>query len=151
MNQFRSFAVWIVIGLLLFALFSLFQGQSMMRAPTNDISYSDFLNQVNDGTIKSVTAANSGQIIAKTADGKTVTTFGPLVANEDEQKAIRAKGVDVVFQPAQGDSILSTILIYWLPMLLIAGVWFFVMRQMQSGAGKAMGFGKSKAKLLTEK
>jgi cell division protease FtsH len=150
-NQFRSFAVWIVIGLLLFALFSLFQGQSMMRAPTNEISYSDFLNKVNDGSIKSVIATNSGQITAKTADGKSFTSFGPLIENEDEQKAIRAKGVDVVFQPAQGDSIFSTVVVYMLPMLLIAGVWFFMMRQMQSGTGKAMGFGKSRAKLLTEK
>lgn len=151
MNQFRSFAVWIVIGLLLFALFSLFQGQSMMRAPTTDISYSDFLEKAKDGSVKSVTATTSGQIIAKTSDGKTLTTFGPLVDNEDDQKAIQAKGVDVVFQPAQDGGILSTILIYWLPMLLIAGVWFFIMRQMQSGTGKAMGFGKSRAKLLTEK
>ncbi len=135
MNQFRSFAVWIVIGLLLFALFSLFQGQSMMRAPSNEISYSEFLDKVNSGGIKSVSAATSGQIIAKTADGKAFTTFGPLIDNEDEQKAVRAKGVDLVFQPAQGDSILSTVLIYWLPMLLIAGVWFFIMRQMQSGTG----------------
>jgi cell division protease FtsH len=150
-NQFRSFAVWIVIGLLLFALFSLFQGQSMMRAPSNEISYSEFLDKVNSGGIKSVSASTSGQITAKTADGKSFITFGPLIDNEDEQKAIRAKGVDVVFQPAQGESMLTTFIVWWLPMLVIAGVWFFFMRQMQGGAGKAMGFGKSRAKLLTEK
>ena len=57
----------------------------------------------------------------------------------------------MVFTPPQSDSFLSNMLIYWLPMLLIVGVWFFIMRQMQSGTGKAMGFGKSRAKLLTEK
>jgi cell division protease FtsH len=150
-NQFRSFAVWIVIGLLLFALFSLFQGQSMLRTSAVETSYSDFLNKVNDGSVKSVIATTNGQIIAKTADGKSFSSFGPLVDNEDDLKAVRAKGVDVVFQPAQNDSFLSSMLIYWLPMLLIVGVWFFIMRQMQSGTGKAMGFGKSRAKLLTEK
>ncbi len=149
MNQFRSFAVWIVIGLLLFALFSLFQGQSMMRTASNEISYSEFLNKVGDGSIKSLTASTNGQITAKTGDGKTITTFGIMA--DDDWKLIRSKNIEAVFQPAQNDSLFSNMLIYWLPMLLIVGVWFFIMRQMQSGTGKAMGFGKSRAKLLTEK
>jgi cell division protease FtsH len=149
-NQFRSFAVWIVIGLLLFALFSLFQGQTLMRASTNEISYSEFIDKVNAGTVKSVNyTLPGGAISAKTSDGKAINTYGPLT--DDDLKLVRAKGVDVVFTPPQSDSILSSVLISWLPMLLIIGVWFFVMRQMQSGTGKAMGFGKSKAKLLTEK
>ena len=150
MNQFRSFAVWIVIGLLLFALFSLFQGQSMMRASSNEISYSEFLDKVNNGVVKSVNySLSSGAISAKTSDGKTLNTFGPIT--EEDLKLVRGKGVEMVFSPPQTDSFLSNILIYWLPMLLIVGVWFFIMRQMQSGTGKAMGFGKSRAKLLTEK
>jgi cell division protease FtsH len=148
-NQFRSFAVWIVIGLLLFALFSLFQGQSMLRASTSNVSYSEFIDKVNAGAIKSVTYTVNGEVAATTTDGKTLSTFGPL--SEDDQKLIRSKSVELVFRPASSDGFLSNMLIYWLPMLLIVGVWFFIMRQMQQGTGRAMGFGKSRAKLLTEK
>ena len=149
MNQFRSFAVWIVIGLLLFALFSLFQGQSMLRQSTDNISYSEFLDKVNSGQIKSFVNYTNGEIVAKTSDGKTYNTFGIL--SEDDLKMVRAKNVNLEYKPASNDSFLSNMLIYWLPMLLIVGVWFFIMRQMQQGTGRAMGFGKSRAKLLTEK
>jgi cell division protease FtsH len=148
-NQFRSFAVWIVIGLLLFALFSLFQGQSILRAGTSNVSYSEFIDKVNAGSIKSVTYTTNGDVSATTTDGKNLTTFFPVT--EDDIKQMRAKNVELVFKPASNDSFLSNMLIYWLPMLLIVGVWFFIMRQMQQGTGRAMGFGKSRAKLLTEK
>ncbi len=147
MNQFRNFAVWIVIALLLFALFSLFQGQ-VGGASATEISYSQFFDRVNAGEVKSV--AISGQTLTgKISDGKSIYSYG-YPADEDF-KSMRAKGVEVSFSPPQSDSLLSNALIYWLPMLLLVGVWVFFIRQMQSGSGKAMGFGKSKAKLLTEK
>ncbi len=148
MNQFRSFAVWIVIALLLFALFSLFQGQSL-RTSASEISYSEFLSKINNGEISSITASMNGDVVAKTADGRTLTTYAPV--SEDFLKTIREKNVAAEFRPPQSDSFLSNALIYWLPMLLIVGVWVFFIRQMQAGSGKAMGFGKSRAKLLTEK
>ena len=148
MNQFRSFAVWIVIALLLFALFSLFLGQSLRSSTSSEVSYSELFDKVNSGAITSVTYA--GETIKATAsDGKIIQAYGVLT--EEDLKTLRAKGVIVNFQPQQSDSLLSNALIYWLPMLLIIGVWVFFIRQMQSGAGKAMGFGKSRAKLLTEK
>jgi cell division protease FtsH len=147
-NQFRNFAVWIVIALLLFMLFGLFQGQSMLRTASNDISYSEFLNKVNNGGVKTITYSN-GTIEAKSTDGKSFSTYGPMT--DDDLKLIRSKNVEMVFTPPQSESFLSNMLVYLLPMLLMLGVWFFVMRQMQGGAGKAMGFGKSRAKLLTEK
>jgi cell division protease FtsH len=149
-NQFRGFAIWIVIGLLLFALFSLFQGQSMLRTASNEIGYSEFLKEVNNGQVKSFTySIGNGQIQAELASGKSITSVG--APSEDDQKLFRSKGINFDYQAPQSESLLQTMLIYWVPMLLIAGVWFFVMRQMQGGAGKAMGFGKSRAKLLTEK
>ena len=148
MNQFRSFAVWIVIALLLFALFSLFQGQSLRSSASSEVSYSELFDKVSSGSITSVTYA--GETIKATAsDGKIIQAYGVLT--EEDLKTLRAKGVTVNFQPQQSDSLLSNALIYWLPMLLIIGVWVFFIRQMQSGTGKAMGFGKSRAKLLTEK
>ena len=147
MYQFRNFAVWIVIALLLFALFSLFQGQ-VGGATTQEISYSQFFDRVSSGEIKSVTYSGES-ISGKLSDGKSVQAYG--IFTEEDLKSMRQKGVEVSFRPQQTDSLLSNALIYWLPMLLLIGVWVFFIRQMQSGSGKAMGFGKSKAKLLTEK
>ncbi len=148
MNQFRSFAVWIVIALLLFALFSLFQGQSM-RTSSSEITYSEFLAKINNGEISSITASMNGDVVAKTSDGRTFTTYAPV--SEDFLKTIREKNVAAEFRPPQSESFLSTALVYAFPMLLMLGVWIFFIRQMQAGSGKAMGFGKSRAKLLTEK
>jgi cell division protease FtsH len=148
-NQFRNFAVWIVIALLLFALFSLFQGQ-VGRSNATEINYTDFVDKANSGAIKSITIAGES-ITGKLSDGGIVQTTGPLYNYENQVRELREKGVEISFRPIQSDSLLSNALIYWLPMLLLIGVWVFFIRQMQAGSGKAMGFGKSKAKLLTEK
>ena len=149
MNNFRNFAVWIIIGVLLITLFSVFQTQAF-KTSGSEVSYSEFLDKVNAGSIKSFNVGiGTGAITAKMADGKTIVTTGPL--SDSDLKLMRDKGVDMTFRSPQGDSLLNSFLIYWLPLLLIGGVWMYFIRQMQSGSGKAMGFGKSKAKLLTEK
>ena len=149
MNQFRNFAVWIVIALLLFALFSVFQGQ--VRSPSSsELSYSEFLDKANSGAIQSIVITGDS-ITGKLSDGNSVQTTGPLMYFEDQLKELRGKNVSISFRTAQNDSVLTNALVYWLPMLLLIGVWVFFIRQMQSGSGKAMGFGKSKAKLLTER
>jgi cell division protease FtsH len=148
-NQFRNFAVWIVIALLLFALFSLFQGQ-VSRTPSSELSYTEFMDKANAGAIQSITISGES-ISGKMTDGASVQTTGPLMYFEDQLKELRDKNVQITFRQAQGDSLLTNALVYWLPMLLLIGVWVFFIRQMQSGSGKAMGFGKSKAKLLTER
>ena len=147
MNNFRNFAVWVIIALLLFALFNLFQGQTQ-RAGSTDMSYSQFADRVETGEVKSVTIA--GDIISGTlSDGRQFQTFAPTDPNLITQ--LREKGVDIRAKAPSDDSVFLSILISWFPILLMIGVWVFFMRQMQSGGGKAMGFGKSKAKLLTEK
>jgi cell division protease FtsH len=148
-NQFRNFAVWIVIALLLFALFSLFQGQ-VNRTASSEISYSDFLDKANSGSVQSIVITGDS-ITGKLSDGTSVQTTGPLMYFEDQLKELRDKNVQISFRTAQSDSMLTNALVYWLPMLLLIGVWVFFIRQMQAGSGKAMGFGKSKAKLLTER
>jgi cell division protease FtsH len=147
-NQYRNFVMWAVIGLLLLALIGLFQGQTT-RTQSSEISYSELIKKVQAGDIKSLTWSN-GVITAKGNDQKTYDSYSPVLP-DDDMKTIRDKNVVLEFQPPQSDSFLSGALITWLPMLLIFGVWMFFIRQMQSGTGKAMGFGKSKAKLLTEK
>ena len=143
----KNLAVWVIIALLLFALFNLFQGPTT-RGNASKVAYSDFISQVEAGDVRKVTIKGQ-QITGVYRDGRTLETFAPddprLIDKLSEQ------GVQVEAQPPEEGSQLLSVLISWFPMLLLIGVWIFFMRQMQSGGGKAMGFGKSRARLLTEK
>ncbi len=147
MNFSRNAALWLVIVLLLFALFNLFQG-SATRGQDDPLAFSEFLDEVEAGQITEVTIAGQ-DIEGQYRDGRQFKTFAP----EDPSlvQRLRDNGVKIAAAPADQGSPLIMILIQWFPMLLLIGVWIFFMRQMQSGGGKAMGFGKSKARLLTEK
>ncbi len=147
MNFSRNAALWLVIVLLLFALFNLFQG-SATRGQDDPLAFSEFLDEVEAGQITEVTIAGQ-DIEGRYRDGRRFKTFAP----EDPTlvQRLRENGVKIEAAPADQGSPLIMILIQWFPMLLLIGVWIFFMRQMQSGGGKAMGFGKSKARLLTEK
>jgi cell division protease FtsH len=144
----RNLALWVIVALLLVALFNLFQPASVQRGAAREVAYSDFLNDVNAGRMREV-VIQGRTITGHGADG-TVRAYTPedpgLVARLTE------KGVRVVARPEESDvNPLFHYLLSWFPMLLLIGVWVFFMRQMQSGGGRAMGFGKSRARLLTEK
>jgi cell division protease FtsH len=127
----RNLALWVIIALLLVVLFNLFQPGTSHTAATQ-VAYSDF-------TV-------SGQL----TDGRTFQTYTP----EDPSLVNRLtdKGVRVIAKPEESDvNPLLHYLLSWFPMLLLIGVWVFFMRQMQAGGGRAMGFGKSRARMLTEK
>ena len=148
-SHFRNFAIWVVIGLLLFALFNLFQNPTQ-TAKGNTIGYSEFIAQVDQGNITDVVIQGqkvSGNFADKSRTFQTLTPEDPALVPR-----LLAKGVRINVKPADEDvpSIFS-VLVSWFPMLLLIGIWVFFMRQMQSGGGRAMGFGKSKAKLLTER
>jgi cell division protease FtsH len=145
--NFRNFALWVIIGLVLIALFNLFQN-SGQRPAGRDIAYSQFLSEVDQGRVRSVII--SGQQIAGTySDGAAFQTYAP----EDPElvKRLEERSVAISAKPVTeaGQSLIG-MLISWFPMFLILAVWIFFMRQMQGTGGKALGFGKSKAKLLTE-
>jgi cell division protease FtsH len=146
-NNLRNLALWIIIMLLLVALFNMFQGSASHQA-SSAITYTQFHQEVTQGAVKDVTIQGD-QISGHSAGGQAFTTTAPsdpqLVPQLlDHNVAITAKGADDGFN-------LLGILLNWFPMLLIVGIWVFFIRQMQSGGGKAMGFGKSRAKLLTER
>ena len=147
MNQnFRNFALWAVILLLLVALFNLFQNPTGQTG-AQEITYSQFRTDTNDGRMKSVVISGQ-EITGKYDDGSRFRTTAPQNADyvtllEDRNVSIQARADD------QKMSFLS-VLISWFPMFLLIAVWIFFMRQMQGAGGRAMGFGKSKAKLLTE-
>ncbi len=149
-SNFRNFAIWVVIVLSMVALFNLFQNNQLSSRRPGLISYSEFVNGVESGSIGEV-EIRGHKITGTFRDkGTEFSTVGP----EDPGLVDRLikKGVKFTAKPTEDEmpTILS-VLANWFPMLLLIGVWFFFMRQMQSGGGRAMGFGKSKAKLLTER
>ncbi len=149
MNKYgKNLALWIVIGVLLVALFNLFQNNGS-RGNYSSLAFSDFLSEVESGRINEVTIQGN-TIKGHFNDGRAFSTYTP----DDPGMVDRLRSGNVRISAApkeEGMSGLLGILISWFPMLLFIGVWIFFMRQMQGGGGKAMGFGKSKAKLLTEK
>ncbi|MCH7936056.1 MAG: ATP-dependent zinc metalloprotease FtsH [Proteobacteria bacterium] len=148
MNFSRNMALWLVIALLVFALFNLFQGTAQ-RGQELPLAFSDFLTSVEGGEIRDVTLQGPS-ITGHYRDGRNFSTYAPDNANL--VPVLTKYGVRISALPYDDDSpTLFSILISWFPMLLLIGVWIFFMRQMQSGGGKAMGFGKSRARLMTEK
>jgi cell division protease FtsH len=146
-NFSRNAALWIIVILLLFALFNLFQG-SAMRGAQEELKYSQFVTKAEKGEVSEVTIQGQ-KITGEYANGRSFETMVP--EETDVAAMLLAAGVEIDVSPAEEVNPLLSILISWFPMLLLIGVWIFFMRQMQSGGGKAMGFGKSRARLLTEK
>jgi cell division protease FtsH len=144
----KNLALWIVIGLLLVALFNLFQTSSN-RGPQSTLAFSDFVTDVNRGQVTDVTIQGSN-ITGHFSDGRAFTTYSPN--DPSLVNKLMDKGVRITAAPLDENvPSLFGILVSWFPMLLLIGVWIFFMRQMQGGGGRAMGFGKSRARLLTEK
>ncbi|MCJ8308679.1 MAG: ATP-dependent metallopeptidase FtsH/Yme1/Tma family protein [Rhizobiaceae bacterium] len=146
--NFRNFALWGLIALLLIALFQMFQSPSSQQQ-SSEIAYSKFLEAVESNRVRSVTIQGDRITGTYTDSSMRFSTYAP---NDPELiKRLEEQNVEIAAQPVtDGRSTFVGMLINWLPLLLLIGVWIFIMRQMQSGQGKAMGFGKSKAKLLTE-
>ncbi len=145
----RNLIVWMVILLMLVAVFNMFNRDPQGMAGLKSMPYSDFITQVDNKQIESVTIAGSLMEVRKTGGEK----FGVIIPqNTDVVSRIEGKGVVIEAKPdTSGSPTLFSILLSWFPMLLLIGVWIFFMRQMQGSGNKAMGFGKSKAKLLNEK
>jgi cell division protease FtsH len=146
-NLGRNLALWAIIALLIVALFQLINaGNNASDGASRDIAFSGFIAEVEAGDVRDVTI--KGNAIEGTRhDGTKFTTFAPddpgLVARLSE------RGVGIRAEPATKEtSLLQQLLISWVPFILLIGVWIFFMRQMQGGGGKAMGFGKSRARHL---
>ncbi|MBW8639083.1 ATP-dependent zinc metalloprotease FtsH [Hoeflea sp. WL0058] len=146
--NFRNFALWAIIALLLIALFNMFNSPGA-RGTSDEISYSDFLQDVDNGRIRSVKIVGE-TISGKYAEGnRSFRTYSP--GDTGLVQRLEDRGVSISAAPENdGSNSFIGLLLSWLPILLILGVWIFFMRQMQGGSRGAMGFGKSKAKLLTE-
>jgi len=142
----RNFVIWGVVVVVLIGLYSMVTGGGHTGAAGSEITYSQMLGKVNAGQVKQAVIRGSAVEI-KDAAGKTFTTVTPN--NQDDLvKRLEAQGADISVKTAGGGWM--GFLLNSLPILLLIGVWIFFMRQMQGGARGAMGFGKSKARLLTE-
>lgn len=143
----RNLMMWGVIVLLVLGLYNLFQNPGSITGKT-EMPFSTFLTEVDKGNVASVDIRGS-EISGTFRDGKGFKTYSPNYPNLVEK--LTAKGVSITAGPREekGPSLWGVIL-SWFPMLLLIGVWIFFMRQMQGGKGGAMGFGRSKAKLLNE-
>src|SRR5882724_2306687 len=143
----RNFALWVIIVLLLLALFTLFQNPGQ-RTSASDISFSQLLNEVDQNRVREV-VIQGPEIHGTYTDNRSFNTYAP--SDPTLVQRLYNKGVQITAR-APGDNVpwFVSLLVSWLPFIALIGVWIFLSRQMQGGAGKAMGFGKSRAKLLTE-
>jgi len=145
--NFKNLLMWVVIVFLVLGLFNLFQNPKNVQAQ-NKISFSNFMEEVDNGRVVDV-EMRGNNITGTLSDGKKFSTYSPNDPNLVSK--LSDKGVSISASPIEEKMpSFFGILLSWFPMLLLIAVWIFFMRQMQGGKGGAMGFGKSKAKLLSE-
>jgi cell division protease FtsH len=146
-GNFRNFAIWLVILFMLMGLFQVFQSSTRTMS-VGEKSYSQFVTDINAGRVSSVTITND-VVSGVLDDGTRFETIVP--AGADVISRLEAQNVSITARAPESSPFWSILLSSWLPFIVIIGVWFFFIRQMQGGGrGGAMGFGKSRAKLLTE-
>jgi cell division protease FtsH len=143
----KNLLLWTVIAIILVSIFSSFNPRQVSE---EKLSYSEFLRQVQQGSVSSVTIENQN-IRGITQNDKPFSTYMPL-QDPDLLVTLYKKGVNIKGQPPEQQGLLMHIFINWFPMLLLIGVWVFFMRQMQGGSGGrgALSFGRSRARLLGE-
>jgi len=139
---YKNLALWLVISLLMVMLFQIFKQPGKGAA---SVSYSDFLSMVENGSVVQVTI--QGDNISGISAQGPFKTYAPK--DPELIKLLRSKGVKITAKPKE-DSSWFQVFLSWVPMLLLIGVWIFFMRQMQVGGGKALSFGKSRARLMTD-
>ena len=145
MNPFyKNLALWLVITLMMVMLYNLFNQQQLAQ---NDISYSEFLSMVDADRVSEVTI--QGQELRVTDLNRN---HFKIYAPQDPSliQRLKEKGVTIKAKPPAESPWYMSVLVSWFPMIVLIGVWIFFMRQMQSGGGKAMSFGKSRARLLSD-
>ncbi|HED00258.1 MAG TPA: ATP-dependent metallopeptidase FtsH/Yme1/Tma family protein [Proteobacteria bacterium] len=144
MNTFyKNLSLWLVIGLIMILLFQFFNRPG---EESGEATYSDFLDKVEKGEVSRVTVQGE-RIHGQYVNGRAFKTYAPK--DVDLVKILRQANVKIAVKPAEESPWYWTLIISWLPMLLLIGVWIFFMRQMQAGGGKALSFGKSRARLLS--
>ena len=148
MNQqfYKNMALWVVILVMILLLVTMLRQTETEEPP---LPYSEFLAKIETGEIESVEIEEGGNITGSFTNGGDFKTFAPVV-DGDLLTLLHAQTIQIEARPKEEGSFWRQILIMWFPLVLFIGLWLFFIRQMQSGGGKAMSFGKSKARLMTE-
>ncbi|MDG6095364.1 ATP-dependent zinc metalloprotease FtsH [Acetobacter sp. AN02] len=149
MNNFgRNLALWVGIIVMILLLFNIFQPGTSQHA-VQKLAYSDFIADVDTDHVRSV-VIQENSISGVLKDGTAFDTYAPR--DPELVSRLTEKGIQIEAKPVDTDgNPFLRYLLNWAPVLLIVGAWIFMMRQMQGGGGRAMGFGKSRARMLTEK
>ena len=145
MNPFyKNLALWLVITLMMVMLYNLFSQQHMAET---SISYTEFLDMVENERVSEVVIQGQELLVTDTARNRMKIYAPP---DNDLINIMRKKGVSISAKPPAENPWYMSVLVSWFPMLVLIGVWIFFMRQMQAGGGKALSFGKSRARLNTD-
>ncbi len=145
MNPFyKNLALWLVITLMMIMLYNLFNQQTLTET---SISYTEFLSMVNAGEVSEVVIQGQ-ELLVTDVNRKRFTIYAPR--DVDLIRKLEDKGVIIKAKPPAESPWYMSVLVSWFPMMVLIGVWIFFMRQMQSGGGKAMSFGKSRARLMSD-
>jgi cell division protease FtsH len=142
---YKNMALWVVLLLMILLLVTVLRQSKTAPA---EITYTEFLTKLDAGEIERVTM-EEGHVSGRLADGQDFATYVPPVFDTLVPQ-LQAKGVQIAARPKRESSVWQQMLIWWVPFLVLIGLWVFFVRQMQAGGGKAMSFGKSRARLLTE-
>jgi len=141
---YKNLALWLVITLMMVMLYNLFSKQHL--AETN-ISYTEFLEMVNEERVSDVVIQGQELFVTDTNRNR-FKVYAPQ--DTDLIKTLRQKGVVISAKPPSENPWYMSVLVSWFPMIVLIGVWIFFMRQMQAGGGKALSFGKSRARLMSD-
>jgi cell division protease FtsH len=141
---YKNLALWLVITLMMVMLYNLFSKQHLAET---SISYTDFLAMVDDERISQVVIQGQ-ELFVTDVDNNRLKVFAP--EDSDLIKILRQKGVVISAKPPSENPWYMSVLVSWFPMIVLIGVWIFFMRQMQAGGGKALSFGKSRARLMSD-
>jgi cell division protease FtsH len=141
---YKNLALWLVITLMMVMLYNLFSKQHLSET---NISYTEFLSMVNDARISEVVIQGQ-ELFVTDVNRNRFKVFAP--DDKDLVQILREKGVVINAKPPSENPWYMSVLVSWFPMIVLIGVWIFFMRQMQAGGGKALSFGKSRARLMSD-
>jgi cell division protease FtsH len=141
---YKNLALWLVITLMMVMLYNLFSKQHLAET---SISYTDFLAMVNDERVSDVVIQGQ-ELFVTDSNRNRFKVYAPQ--DTDLIKILRDKGVVISAKPPSENPWYMSVLVSWFPMIVLIGVWIFFMRQMQAGGGKALSFGKSRARLMSD-
>jgi len=145
LNIYRSLFIWLFIGIVIILLFNLF---SAPKKTGDEIIFSEFMTKLDAGVVEEVIIKDSN-ITGQLKDGKRFKTYAP--AYPDLVKVLRSQNVRITVKPSEQNPWYWNLFFSWGPVILLAAIWIFFMRQMQAGGNRALSFGKAKARLATEK